>query len=65
MFAQGLTSTSYTATGLSPGQTYQFKINARNIYGFSTFSTTVSILAAQIPDKPMSLANVPSITNAY
>jgi len=37
---------------LTEGSTYQFKVEARNAYGFSVFSNTVSILAAQIPDQP-------------
>jgi hypothetical protein len=37
---------------LTEGSTYQFKVEARNVYGFSVFSNTVSILAAQIPDQP-------------
>jgi len=61
----GLTSLSYTASSLTPGLTYQFKVQARNLYGFSEFSSTVSILAAQIPDAPTLLANVPTITNGY
>ena len=34
----GLTTLSYTAMSLTPGTTYQFKVVARNIYGFSAFS---------------------------
>lgn len=42
-----LTDTTYTATGLTQGLTYQFKVKARNIYGFSaTYSSIVSILTA-------------------
>jgi hypothetical protein len=33
-------------TSLTEGSTYQFKVEARNVYGLSTFSNTVSILAA-------------------
>ena len=40
---------------MTEGSTYQFKVEARNVYGFSTFSNTVSILAAQIPDEPTSV----------
>ena len=42
----GLKTLSYTALSLTPGNTYQFKVEARNIYGFSAFSSAVSILAA-------------------
>ena len=42
-----VTATTYTAVSLTQGQTYQFKVEARNAYGFSqTFSNTVTILAA-------------------
>jgi hypothetical protein len=48
--ASGLTDTSYTATGLTQGLIYQFKVEARNVYGFSlTYSSIVSILTAQVP----------------
>lgn len=42
----GITTKSYTATGLSAGVTYHFKVEARNVYGYSEFSNEVSILAA-------------------
>ena len=42
---------------MTEGSTYQFKIKARNIYGFSVFSNTVSILAAQVPDQPSPAPN--------
>lgn len=48
-----------------PGTTYQFKVKARNIYGYGEFSAIVSILTAQIPDQPIALANVPLVTTAY
>ena len=37
---------TYTATSLVQGATYQFKIEARNAYGFSAFSNIVTILTA-------------------
>ena len=52
MIASGVTALNYNATSLTEGSTYQFKVEARNIYGFSIFSNTVSILAAQVPDQP-------------
>ena len=48
----GLGATTYVATGLSTGDLYQFKVEARNEFGYSQFSETVAILAAQVPDKP-------------
>lgn len=52
----GLTTTSYTATGLTRGSTYTFKVQARNLYGDSAFSTTKSVLAAQKPDIVINVA---------
>jgi hypothetical protein len=40
-------------------------VEARNIYGYGAFSSVVSILAAQIPDQPTGLSNIPSVTTAY
>lgn len=47
-----VTSESYTATGLTPGNTYKFKVQSRNSVGYSTYSNEVSVLAAQVPDQP-------------
>ena len=33
--ATSVTTTSYTATGLTAGKTYTFKVEARNSYGYS------------------------------
>lgn len=44
-------------TGLTPGLTYNFAVKARNRIGFSVQSTTISILAAQIPDPPLQFRN--------
>jgi hypothetical protein len=45
----GLSSLEYTATSLTQGATYQFKVEARNSYGLSFFSNIISVLAAQEP----------------
>jgi len=65
LLKSGVTELFYTATSLTPGSTYTFTVRARNIYGLSIDSTSVFILAAQIPDSPTSLANVASVTTAY
>jgi len=36
----------YTALTLIPGYNYTFEVKARNVYGFSAFSNSVTILAA-------------------
>ncbi len=54
----------YTATNLTPGRTYSFKVTARNIVGYGAISTAVTILAAKIPDAPVTLADVTTVTDA-
>lgn len=43
---------SYLTTGLTPGMTYIFAVEAHNSNGYSALSTSVSILAAQTPSPP-------------
>jgi hypothetical protein len=52
----GLTALTYTKFGVSSGQTYQFKVAARNSIGLSDFTSAFSIIAAVIPSAPQSLA---------
>ena len=47
--ATGVTSTSYTKTGLSAGAEYRFRVRARNNIGFSSYSSLFLIVAATIP----------------
>jgi len=44
---------NYVATGLTPGLTYKFKVQARNPVGFSTDSSLLSVLAAKTPEAPL------------
>ena len=48
----GVTSTSHTQTGLSAGNSYKFRVRARNGVGQSTYSSSFAIIAAQKPDEP-------------
>lgn len=48
-----------------PGKTYKFKITARNSVGISDLSAATSILAAKVPDSPLSLQDNVAVTNAY
>ena len=41
-----MTIKSYTATGLTAGKTYKFKVRARTAYGYGAYSNVVEILAA-------------------
>ena len=43
---------AYTAISLTAGETYKFKVQARNSVGYSVFSNEVTILAAQLPYSP-------------
>ena len=49
------TGTTHSESGLTGGLTYQFKVRAVNIFGEGTFSSTISVVAGQVPDAPSSL----------
>jgi hypothetical protein len=51
-------NTYYEVTALTSGTTYEFKIEAKNEYGYSTYSSTLSLLAAHIPAVPTSVTTV-------
>ena len=46
------TTTTYTKSGLVTGTSYDFRYRVKNIYGWSSFSNSVSIKAATIPATP-------------
>lgn len=51
--ATGVISTSYTTTiSITPSATYEFKVQARNIIGFSPVSVGLMITAAIVPTAP-------------
>jgi hypothetical protein len=60
-----LATNYYTTGNISPGETYTFKVTARNLVGTSDFSTPLSIFAAKPPDAPINVSNVAGITTAY
>lgn len=64
MLASNIVAKTYTAVGLTAGQTYKFKVESRNSFGFSVLSEEVAIIAAAIPDAPINLSNDASITSA-
>jgi hypothetical protein len=43
---------NYLVTNLISGTTYEFKVEARNIYDYSEYSSTLSLLCAFIPTVP-------------
>jgi hypothetical protein len=64
IYSSNIVESTEIITGLSPGSNYKFKIKSRNIIGFSDYSSIVVIKAAQVPDVPTGLVNVPVITAA-
>lgn len=48
--------TSYKATGLTAGKTYEFRVQSLNSYGYSADSSVLSLLCAFIPDSPLTVA---------
>jgi hypothetical protein len=49
----GVFETEFTATGLTSGETYLFKVQARNAYGLGTASSSIQLLCAFIPAVPI------------
>jgi hypothetical protein len=47
--------TNYLVTSLTSGTTYEFKLESKNEYGYSEYSSTLSLLAAHIPVIPTSV----------
>lgn len=47
-----VTTKSYTITGLTPGNTYNIKVEAHNAIGFSVASQPFAIIAATSPSTP-------------
>jgi len=53
LLASGVTTTSYNTTIiLVAGKNYRFKVQARNIVGFSVDSQYITIRASSVPDAP-------------
>jgi hypothetical protein len=46
------TNNVFTIFSLTNGETYRFKVEARNDYGYSDFSDIISLLCAYVPDAP-------------
>jgi hypothetical protein len=56
VMASNVVSSSYTAIDLTAGLTYQFKIESRNSYGFSPYSSSITLLCAYVPDPPTTVS---------
>lgn len=49
------TDQSFLATDLSSGTFYEFKVEARNMYGYSEYSDMITLLSAYIPEPPINV----------
>lgn len=50
--SSGISETTFTKGDLITGNTYTFRVEARNAVGYSTYSSEFSIIAAKAPAKP-------------
>lgn len=58
------TSTSFNAvTGIIGGQLYQFKVRAKNLYGWGSFSPVTTIRASQFPDPVATITTANALTD--
>jgi hypothetical protein len=53
LISNNVVSREFTKTGLTSGTTYAFKVASRNAVGLGPESTSISILAAKVPDRPI------------
>ncbi len=60
MLASNIASSSYTAVELIAGVTYQFRVESRNSYGYSAYSSSISLLCAYKPDPPLTVTTANS-----
>ena len=50
--SNSLVLTYLISSGVSSGNTYQFKVRAKNLYGWGAYSTVLSLKASSVPDQP-------------
>lgn len=53
MYTTNHVSDEFVVTGLTRGLFYQFKLEARNAYGYSFFSDILELRSALVPDQPV------------
>lgn len=51
----GILTQSLTVSGATGGKTYQFKVEARNVIGYSEYSEVIAVKSAIIPTAPVSV----------
>jgi hypothetical protein len=56
--ADGIATTSYDAINLDFGTTYEFKVEARNSYSYSAYSSAIPLLCAYIPEPPLTITTL-------
>lgn len=61
--ASGIVTQSYVVTDLTPGVTYDFKVEARNSHGHGAFSDTITLLNAFKPEAPITISTTISGPN--
>ena len=59
-----LASSHLVTTGISKGRSYRIRYRAKNAYGWSDYSATATVLAAQAPAKPTSAPAVVSTSDS-
>lgn len=52
-----IVTATYTAINLTPGLTYEFTVEARNSYGYSVVSESISLLCAFKPFPPLTVTS--------
>jgi hypothetical protein len=59
------TSLSYTETGLDVGVDYEYRIRAKNIYGYGEHSSQVTVRTDDVPGKPDPMTTLTVGLNVY
>ena len=54
--SNSLVLTYLVSSGVSSGNTYQFRVRAKNLYGWGAYSTVLSLKASSVPDQPSAVS---------
>lgn len=55
LLSDSVVTTQYTASGLTAGTTYSFKVETKNQHGFGASSTELTLLSAFVPNPPITV----------